>query len=306
MITKDQALSGTTASRSSLTYIEQLITGATQQGLFYVYVSSQYIDDEMATTLRGYGFVVGKRNNFSGSDYDYFINWGGLEPTPTPTMTSTPSATPTKTPTPTLTPTNTPTNTITPTNTVTPTKTLTPTLTPTNTPTNTITPTKTLTPTNTATPTVTPTLTPTKTLTPTNTPTNTITPTKTLTPTVTPTLTPTKTLTPTVTPTNTITPTKTLTPTVTPTNTVTPSTTNVLTTSYLIAPCTGGTGFNVEFQINDLPVVGGNYYLQFNGATPQGCYEIVDSAAPSIGIDKVISPIGTNYGSCITCMMAHP
>ena len=276
MITKDQALSGTTASRSSLTYIEQLITGATQQGLFYVYVSSQYIDDEMATTLRGYGFVVGKRNNFSGSDYDYFINWGGLEPTPTPTMTSTPSATPTKTPTPTLTPTNTPTNTITPTNTVTPTKTLTPTLTPTNTPTNTITPTKTLTPTNTATPTVTPTLTPTKTLTPTNTPTNTITPTKTLTPTV------------------------------TPTNTVTPSTTNVLTTSYLIAPCTGGTGFNVEFQINDLPVVGGNYYLQFNGATPQGCYEIVDSAAPSIGIDKVISPIGTNYGSCITCMMAHP
>jgi hypothetical protein len=53
-------------------------------------------------------------------------------------------------------------------------------------------------------------------------------------------------------------------------------------------------------------VVGGNYYLQFNGATPQGCYEIVDSAAPSVGIDKVISPIGTNYGSCTTCMMAHP
>jgi hypothetical protein len=192
MITKDQALSGTTASRSSLTYIEQLITGATQQGLFYVYVSSQYIDDEMATTLRGYGFVVGKRNSFSGDNYDYFINWGGLEPTPTPT----------------------------------PTITLTPTMTPTKTP--------------------------------------------------------------------------------TPTNTLTPTPTNVLTATYLIAPCTGGTGFNMEFLINDLPAVGGNYYLQFVGATADGCYEIVDSAEPNTGIDKVISPIGTNYGNCITCLAAHP
>ena len=151
MITKDQALSGTTASRSSLTYIEQLITGATQQGLFYVYVSSQYIDDEMATTLRGYGFVVGKRNNFSGTDYDYFINWGGLEPTPTPTSTPTPSITPTMSMTPTKTSTPTPTNTLTPTNTITPTRTGTPTPTPTLTPTNTITPTKTPTPTPTPT-----------------------------------------------------------------------------------------------------------------------------------------------------------
>jgi len=280
MITKDQALSGTTASRSSLTYIEQLITGATQQGLFYVYVSSQYIDDEMATTLRGYGFVVGKRNNFSGDNYDYFINWGGLEPTPTPTPTNT----------------VTPTNTITPTNTLTPTRTLTPTNTPTLTPTNTLTPTRT----STVTPTITATITPTKTPTPSVTPT--ITPTKTLTPTMTPTKTPpvTPTITSTVTPT--ITPTKTP----TPTNTLTPTPTNVLTATYLIAPCTGGTGFNMEFLINDLPAVGGNYYLQFVGATADGCYEIVDSAEPNTGIDKVISPIGTNYGNCITCLAAHP
>ena len=136
MKTKNQSLSGTTTSRSSLVYIEQLITGATQEGLFYVYVPATYIDDEMATTLRSNGFVVEKKNNFLGENYDYFINWGGLEPTPTPSPappSSTPTPTPTKTPTPTITLTPTPSPTITPT--ITPTNTPTPTRTPTPTPT---------------------------------------------------------------------------------------------------------------------------------------------------------------------------
>jgi hypothetical protein len=62
----------------------------------------------------------------------------------------------------------------------------------------------------------------------------------------------------------------------------------------------------MEFLINDLPSIGGNYYLQFVGATADGCYEIVDSAEPNTGIDKVISPIGTDYGSCVPCFAAHP
>ena len=129
MKTKNQSLSGTTTSRSSLSYIEQLITGATQEGLFYVYVPATYIDDEMATTLRSNGFVVEKKNNFLGENYDYFINWGGLEPTPTPSPappSSTPTPTPTKTPTPTITSTPTPSPTITPTITPTPTPSSTP------------------------------------------------------------------------------------------------------------------------------------------------------------------------------------
>jgi hypothetical protein len=75
----------------------------------------------------------------------------GVTPTPTPTITETPTNTPTPTPTITETPTNTPTPTITETNTPTPTPTITET--PTNTPTPTITPTITETPTNTPTPT---------------------------------------------------------------------------------------------------------------------------------------------------------
>jgi hypothetical protein len=105
-----------------------------------------------------------------------------VTPTPTPTVTSTVTPTNTTTPTPTVT--ETPTNTPTPTVTDTPTPTPTVTETPTNTPTPTVTDTPTQTPTNTPTPTVTET--------PTNTPTPTITvtPTNTITPTVTPTGTP--------------------------------------------------------------------------------------------------------------------
>lgn len=84
MKTKNQSLSGTTTSRSTLTYIEQLITGATQEGLFHVYVSAKYIDDGMVTTLRSNGFSVDKINNFLGDNYDYLINWGDDTPTVTP------------------------------------------------------------------------------------------------------------------------------------------------------------------------------------------------------------------------------
>jgi hypothetical protein len=91
-----------------------------------------------------------------------------IQPTPTPTVTQTPTNTETPTNTPTVT--QTPTNTETPTNTPTVTPTTTNTETPTNTPTVTQTPTNTETPTNTPTTTETPT--PTTTETPTPTPTN--------------------------------------------------------------------------------------------------------------------------------------
>lgn len=76
--------------------------------------------------------------------------------------------------------------------------------------------------------------------------------------------------------------------------------------TYLIAPCAGGAGLNVEFDSSDLPVVGGNYYLTFTGATSQGCYEVVDTAEPATGVDTVNLPLGTNYGDCITCLEANP
>ena len=144
-----------------------------------------------------------------------------IDPSPTCTITSTPTVTPTRS----STPTHTPTRTITPTRT--PTKSLTPSKTATSSPTPTITPTRTVTrtptPSKTPTTTKTQTSTPTATSTITPTPTQTRTPTKTATPTRTQTSTPTPTATTTATPTQTKTPTKTLTPTRTSTSTKTPT-----------------------------------------------------------------------------------
>lgn len=140
-------------------------------------------------------------------------------PFPPMDATNTPTPSPTVTPSPTITPTITPTNTPTPSVTTTGTETPTPTPSVTNTGTNTPTPTNTKTPTNTPTNTPTQSVTPSTTatvgLTPTPTPTNTETPTET------PTNTPTET--PAETPTETPTSTPTETPTETPTNTPTPS-----------------------------------------------------------------------------------
>jgi RHS repeat-associated protein len=153
------------------------------------------------------------------------VNWYGVTPTATPTITQTPTltSTPTETATPSATATHTPTATESPT----PTETLPPTATPsaTETPTETPTPTASETPTETETPTPSATWdgtatlenTPTETATETATPTITDTPTETFTPTLTHTASETPTATETPTPTETATPSPTATSTATPT-----------------------------------------------------------------------------------------
>lgn len=168
----------------------------------------------------------------SGATFTFALYCPGSTATPTPTIsvTASPTVTPSKSVTATVTPTasvtNTPTISVTPTSTPqpdvspTPTSSVTPSITETVTPTSTITPSISETPavTNSVTPSNTPTNTATISLTPTNTPTPSITETPTLTPTISITPTNTATVTPsvTVTATNTVTPTASLTPTVTP------------------------------------------------------------------------------------------
>jgi hypothetical protein len=73
--------------------------------------------------------------------------------------------------------------------------------------------------------------------------------------------------------------------------------------TYLIQPCTGGgPAINVDFNTSvSSPVVGGNYFLRFTGATAEGCYEILDTAEPGVGTD-LVSYMSSNYGDCITCL----
>lgn len=161
MISGSAATTGATQTRTTLSYVNNLVTGATSSGSYHIYVPNDYMDDDMMDALIGYGYRVTKRNSLMGSNMDYLVNWAPnpVAPSPTPTMS------PTRTPTPTITPTRTPTATVTPTRSATPTPT--PTTTATSTPTATVTPTRTVTPTSSAAaPSVTPSVTPTRTPTP--------------------------------------------------------------------------------------------------------------------------------------------
>lgn len=80
MISGSVAQTGSTETRTTLSYINNLVTGATSQGLYRIFVPNEYMDDSMANELRGtYGYSVNTRNSFMGTNLDYLISW---EPTP--------------------------------------------------------------------------------------------------------------------------------------------------------------------------------------------------------------------------------
>jgi hypothetical protein len=80
MISGSAATTGSTETRTSLSYINNLITGATTQGLYRIFVPNQHIDDSMVSELRNtYGFDVTAKNSFNGTHNDYIVSW---EPIP--------------------------------------------------------------------------------------------------------------------------------------------------------------------------------------------------------------------------------
>ncbi len=155
MISGSLAKTNTDTVTGSLSYINDLITGATTSGSYQIVVPRTVMNNAMATQLRSvYGYNVTAKHDFNGTNESYIISWGNNND-PTATPTPTPTSTPTVTPKP-ATATPTPTATITPTDTPTATPTSTPTMTPTPLPvTSTPTPTSTPAP-ATATPTATP------------------------------------------------------------------------------------------------------------------------------------------------------
>ena len=278
MISGSAATTGSTQTRTTLSYVNNLVTGATSSGSYHIYVPNDYMDDDMMDDLIGYGYRVTKRNTLMGTNMDYLINWAPnpAAPSPTPTMS------PTRTPTPTITPTRTPAATVTPTRSATPTPS----------PTNTITPTASVTATTTPTVTPTNTVTPTSSVTPTKTPT--VTPTSTIAATVTPTVTPTSTIAATVTPTASITPTNTVTPTssplaasvtpsVTPTRTPTPSFQPFQSYNYSISATdlAAATGNSGSAQYNNKVVVVVTNGYNCGNTTERNFTYAFDSAGPS-------------------------
>lgn len=76
MISGSVAQTGSTLTRDNLTYINSLVTGATSQGAYRVFVKNEYMDEDMASDLRNvYGYKVDARNDFMGTNLDYIISW---------------------------------------------------------------------------------------------------------------------------------------------------------------------------------------------------------------------------------------
>ena len=73
------------------------------------------------------------------------------------------------------------------------------------------------------------------------------------------------------------------------------------TARYVLAACSGGTAVYIDFPIDNLPAVGGSYYLTFTGNTPEGCYEVINSAEPGVGSDLVLT-MSEDFGDCVSCL----
>jgi hypothetical protein len=76
MISGSVAKTNSDNTTGSLSYINNLVTGATSLGLYYITVPNTYMNESMATQLRSYGYNVTNRNNFMGTNNDYIIRWG--------------------------------------------------------------------------------------------------------------------------------------------------------------------------------------------------------------------------------------
>lgn len=81
MISGSAALTASNTTTGSLSYINTLVSGATTQGVYNIIVGNSYINDSMANELRSvYGYNVTKRNTFMGTNYDYIVSWGDINP----------------------------------------------------------------------------------------------------------------------------------------------------------------------------------------------------------------------------------
>jgi hypothetical protein len=81
MISGSAALTASNTTTGSLSYISELVSGATEQGLYRIVVGGQHMNDTMADNLTNtYGYEVNVRNSFMGTLNEYIISWGSINP----------------------------------------------------------------------------------------------------------------------------------------------------------------------------------------------------------------------------------
>lgn len=89
MISGSQALTLSNAATGSLDYIGGLISGATEEGLYQIWVSGRHMNDSMMTNLKDvYGYRVTKKTTDMGTFPDYIIHWDPIQTPYVPNQTS--------------------------------------------------------------------------------------------------------------------------------------------------------------------------------------------------------------------------
>lgn len=77
MISGSAATSATNSTRSNLTFINSMITGATSEGRYNIFADEKVMDDNMAYVLSTtYGYNISKKTDVMGTFTNYLINWG--------------------------------------------------------------------------------------------------------------------------------------------------------------------------------------------------------------------------------------
>jgi len=75
MLTNPTSQNYSDLTRQNLSYINDLIVGATNIGMYYAYVDSRYMGPDEATIMRSYGYGVTQTTNDFGTYITYIITW---------------------------------------------------------------------------------------------------------------------------------------------------------------------------------------------------------------------------------------
>ena len=62
-------------TRQNLSYINGLIVGATNIGMYYTYVDGRYMGPDEVSIVRSYGYTVTQITNDFGTYITYIIRW---------------------------------------------------------------------------------------------------------------------------------------------------------------------------------------------------------------------------------------
>jgi cytochrome oxidase assembly protein ShyY1 len=78
LISSTVALQASIDAQTGFTYINKIISGATSEGVPFVFIDEKYLLPEMVQTISDSGYVVTKKTDIMGTHTTYLISWSGL------------------------------------------------------------------------------------------------------------------------------------------------------------------------------------------------------------------------------------